>query len=162
MAKTIRSKPLSILTISLSIFLLLTLHFPSVSSLEDEENDDEEYVLDSPFVGNQLSTRSRFLIASSIKVLKKGASCNAKTKPNVCNGVSANKGTGLLYCCKKHCRNVLGDRNNCGVCGRKCQQWQRCCGGVCTNVMTNKNNCGKCNKKCSRGITCDYGVCGYA
>ncbi|KZV27212.1 thioredoxin [Dorcoceras hygrometricum] len=145
------------------IFLLLTLHFQAVVSLEDEENDVEEYVLDSPLEGNQSGTRSRFLAATSKKVLKKGANCDARTyNHNVCDGVSANKGTGLLYCCKKHCRNVLGDRNNCGTCGRKCQQWERCCGGVCTNVMTSTNNCGKCNRKCSSGITCDYGFCGVA
>lgn len=161
MAKTIRSKHLVILSL---FILILNLHFQSILSVEDEENyDDEEHVLDSPLAGNQLlSTRSRFLVTASMKILKKGASCDAKTNPNVCNGESANKGSGLLYCCKKHCRDVLSDWNNCGVCGRKCQQWERCCGGVCTNVMTNTNNCGKCNRKCWGGIACDYGVCGYA
>ncbi|XP_073148068.1 protein GRIM REAPER [Henckelia pumila] len=161
MAKTTRSKPLVVI-LSLFIFLILNLHFQNASSLEDEENDDvEEYVLDSPLGGNRLSTRSRFLVATSNKVLKKGASCDAKNNPNVCNGVSANKGTGLLYCCKKHCRDVLSDWNNCGACGRRCQQWERCCGGVCTNVRTSTDNCGKCNRKCG-GVTCDFGVCGYA
>lgn len=162
MAKTLLPKLLTI--IPLLIFLLLALHVNHTTSTEDEENDDDEYVLDnSSFTSpNGMTTRSRFLTTSIKKTLKKGTQCDAKPKRNVCNGVWADKGTSLLHCCKKHCRNVLGDRNNCGKCGRKCKMGERCCGGVCTNVLKNKNNCGKCKKKCARGVKCEYGYCGYA
>ncbi|KAL7087644.1 hypothetical protein ACP275_13G080400 [Erythranthe tilingii] len=155
--------------LSLVVFLLLALHFRGAvsSSFEDDgDEDDEEYVLDSVFTNttSTLSRRSRFLASAVIKTIKKGASCgaNTKKKAQACNGVSANKGTSLLYCCKKHCRNVLGDQNNCGVCGRKCGLGQQCCGGVCTNVLKNTANCGKCGKKCKHGVKCEYGYCGYA
>ncbi|KAJ7981751.1 Stigma-specific Stig1 family protein [Quillaja saponaria] len=103
------------------------------------------------------SSRSRFLTS----IIKKGTQCDQKAR-NICNGVSANKGTSLLFCCKTHCRNVLGDRNNCGRCGQKCGHGERCCGGVCTKILHNVNHCGKCNKKCSAGVGCENGFCGYA
>ncbi|KAL6529721.1 hypothetical protein OROGR_015344 [Orobanche gracilis] len=148
------------LFLSLLIVTILALHSQLAASYEDEENEDGEYTLDSVFSNDNLR-RSRFL-ASTIKKIKKGAKCDAKTKPDVCNGVSANNGTSLLNCCKKHCRNVLGDRNNCGRCGQKCRLNERCCGGVCTDVLRNQTNCGKCKKKCAKGVGCEIGFCGYA
>ncbi|KAK6134599.1 hypothetical protein DH2020_031658 [Rehmannia glutinosa] len=150
MAKTLTMLKLTTLLSLLIFLLLLSLHFETATSFEDEENEDDEYVLDSIFTNNAVR-KSRFL-ASTIKKIKKGTSCDAKTNPYVCNGVKANNGTSLLYCCKKHCRNVLGDRNNCGRCGRKCRLGERCCGGVCTDVTRNRANCGKCNRKCARGV----------
>ncbi|KAL0443534.1 UNVERIFIED_CONTAM: protein GRIM REAPER [Sesamum latifolium] len=159
MAKTLTMLRLTT-TLSVVVLLLLTLHSQRAASYEESEDEDEEYVLDSLFA-NSTVRRSRFL-ASSVKKIKKGTSCDPKTNPYVCNGVSANKGSSLLYCCKKHCRDVLGDRNNCGVCGRKCGLGERCCGGVCTNVLWTTANCGKCNKRCPDGVRCEYGYCGYA
>uniref|UniRef100_A0A7N0VB65 Uncharacterized protein n=1 Tax=Kalanchoe fedtschenkoi TaxID=63787 RepID=A0A7N0VB65_KALFE len=83
-------------------------------------------------------------------------------KNNICNGVYANKGTSFLNCCKKHCRNIYGDRNNCGRCGHKCGFGQRCCNSKCTNIVSNNKHCGKCGRKCAKGVPCQYGVCGYA
>ncbi|KAL3821202.1 hypothetical protein ACJIZ3_007107 [Penstemon smallii] len=161
MAKTQLPK-LIITILSLLIFLLLSLHFQSAQSFHDDDNgDDQEYVLDDPITYVKSTSRSRFL-TTSVKKTIKNTSCDAKTKPYVCNGVSADKGKSLLYCCKKHCRDVLGDKNNCGRCGHKCRLGERCCGGVCTNVLVNKSNCGKCGKKCARGVKCEYGYCGYA
>ncbi|XP_057766484.1 protein GRIM REAPER [Salvia miltiorrhiza] len=154
------AKTLMLINLVTILFLLI---FPLLAvSLEDEEIEGEYYVLDSVPANHSARRSSRYLITSVIKKIKKGTSCDAKTNPNVCNGVSANNGTSLLYCCKKHCRNVLGDRNNCGACGYKCRFGERCCGGVCTNVLANRTNCGKCSKKCPRGVKCDYGYCGYA
>ncbi|XP_059440945.1 protein GRIM REAPER-like [Corylus avellana] len=134
--------------------LLLSFHSHLSFSSNDIE-DNEEYVVDSPLAN--LRSRSRFLAT----VIKEGAQCNSITR-NVCNGMSANKGASLLHCCKKHCRNVLGDKNNCGRCGNKCKQGQRCCNGACINTAFNVNHCGKCNKKCAHGLRCEYGYCGYA
>ncbi|KAL6570615.1 hypothetical protein OROGR_000165 [Orobanche gracilis] len=148
------------LFLSLLIVTLLALHSQLAVSFGDEENEYGEYTLDSVF-SNDKVRRSRFL-ASTVKKIKKSATCDAKTNPGVCNGVSANEGTSLLNCCKKHCRDVLGDRNNCGRCGQKCRLNERCCGGVCTDVLRNRTNCGKCKKKCAKGVGCEIGFCGYA
>ncbi|CAN4104191.1 unnamed protein product [Withania somnifera] len=119
----------------------------------EDNNDNEYYTLDMPF--------SNLNNGKKLTKIKKGASCDAN-RNNICNGVSANNGTSMLYCCKKHCRNVLGDMNNCGQCQKKCKFGQRCCGGVCTNVVYNPLHCGKCNKACLPGVPCEYGYCGYA
>ena len=135
---------LKLITIlSLVIPLLLSLQYQTAFSNDIE--DDEEYVVDSPL--SNLRSRSRFLAS----VIKKGTHCNPITN-NVCNGVSANKRKSLLYCCKKHCRNVLSDKNNCGVRGKKCQEGQHYCNGRCTNTFYNVHHCGKCNKKCKNGV----------
>lgn len=147
--------------LSLLLLLLLSTHFQMVSSIEDEEDEGDFYLLDSTPANDNAGRVSRFLTSTAKKV-KKGTKCDAKTNPFVCNGVWADKGTSLLSCCKKHCRNILGDRNNCGRCGNKCKYGERCCGGKCTNVLYNAANCGKCGKKCRKGVKCDYGYCGYA
>nr|GMD90183.1 protein GRIM REAPER [Ipomoea batatas] len=147
---------LPILSLTLS-FLLISAHSAAAAAsfLDADDDEAEEYIIDAPFSGAP-RLRSRFLAS-----IRKGKSCNAVSN-NVCNGVSANNGTSLLYCCKKHCRNVLGDMNNCGGCGRKCGFGQRCCGGVCTDVVYNALHCGKCTTACLPGVKCNYGSCGYA
>ncbi|KAL1299526.1 hypothetical protein HN51_044077 [Arachis hypogaea] len=150
-------------TIILSLLIIPLTLFPklvsSTNDIENDDEDDEEYVVDTPLLLTSHKATSRFL--SSI-IIKKGAHCDVVTN-NICNGIPANKGKGLLFCCKKHCRNVLSDRNNCGVCGHKCKVLgERCCNGVCTNVWYNDNHCGKCNNKCSNGDKCGNGFCGYA
>lgn len=145
----------SLLTI-LSIFIPLALILHShVVALDGEE--DEVYVMDDHFLGLNVRSGSRFLANK----IKKGAHCDASAN-NICSGISVNNGTGLLQCCKKHCRNVLGDRNNCGTCSHKCGFGQLCCSGKCTDIAYNVDHCGKCDKKCSKGVKCEYGVCGYA
>ncbi|KAK2369438.1 Stigma-specific Stig1 family protein [Trifolium repens] len=150
------------LTIILSILISLALFVSSndddINHHDMEEEDEEEqdfYVVDTP-LQNQRS-RSRFLAS----IIKKGTHCDRETN-NICNGVRANKGKDLLFCCKKHCRNILSDKNNCNVCGHKCKQGEKCCNGICTNVMSNVNHCGKCKKECSNGDPCGNGFCGYA
>ncbi|BFG29214.1 hypothetical protein CerSpe_154880 [Prunus speciosa] len=139
--------------LSLIIPLLIAMQFQMVFSSEIEDN--EEYVLNSPLLN--FRSRSRFLGS----VIKQGAKCNP-IKKNICNGISANKGTSLLFCCKIKCVNVLGDRNHCGQCGRKCNLGELCCHGTCTNILNNVNNCGKCDKKCLHGVKCQHATCGYA
>lgn len=151
---------INLLHISTILFILISLFTPSYSqtstnNFENEDENEDEYVLDTPFANTRL--RSRFLAS----IIKKGTTCSQQNK-KVCDGVSANKGKSLLYCCKKHCRDILGDKNNCGACGHKCRLGERCCGGKCTNVAHNDKNCGKCNKACAPGIQCHYGFCGYA
>ncbi|KAK1395019.1 protein GRIM REAPER [Heracleum sosnowskyi] len=141
----------------LSLFTILFITSSSQHSLNDEDGEEIEYVVDTPFANTRL--RSRFLADKS--VIKKGTTCSQSNK-DVCNGISANNGTSLLFCCKTHCRNVLGDKNNCGECGHKCALGQRCCGAICTDVIDNDTNCGKCNKRCLPGVKCEKRICGYA
>ncbi|KAJ4976348.1 hypothetical protein NE237_001454 [Protea cynaroides] len=133
-----------VLVLILQSHIALSLDFPT----DTDEDDSKEYVVD---------TGSRYLLAR----IRKGAHCNLFNH-NICDGIPVNNGTGLLHCCKKHCRNILSDKNNCGRCGRKCGFGQRCCHGFCTNVAFNGNHCGKCNRKCLPGIKCEFGSCGYA
>ncbi|WVY94826.1 hypothetical protein V8G54_033914 [Vigna mungo] len=78
--------------------------------------------------------------------------------PRVCR----TKGSEGPDCCKKKCVNVSTDRNNCGMCGKKCKYSQVCCKGKCVNPMVDKHHCGKCGNKCSKGDSCVFGLCSYA
>ncbi|XP_027172273.1 protein GRIM REAPER [Coffea eugenioides] len=147
-------KLLTVLSLSLALLHSQTSVSSSSATILEDDDDQEEYILDAPFAHSHL--RSRFLAS-----VKKGSSCNSQKK-NKCNGVWANGGTSLLYCCKNHCRNVLGDANNCGRCGSKCKLNEKCCGGRCINVMYDRYNCGKCGGRCKKGLKCGHGYCGYA
>ncbi|CAL9218769.1 unnamed protein product [Arabidopsis halleri] len=158
-------KTTSLLSLILYILIITTSNPNSVLADEvvDQEDDPEYYILDeTPSILSNVTISSKTrLLVSHYKKIKKGMRCHVASY-NICNGVKANKGTSLLHCCKKHCRNVLGDKNNCGRCGHKCGFGQRCCGGVCTYVNFNPNHCGKCTRKCASGVKCEYGYCGYA
>ncbi|XP_010260215.1 PREDICTED: protein GRIM REAPER-like [Nelumbo nucifera] len=151
MATTFLKLP-TILSVTVILALVLILHTHIVFSQDIE--DGEDYVVDNPFT-NALAGK-RFLAR-----IRKGAHCDV-SRNSICNGVSVNNGTGLLQCCKTHCRNVLGDRNNCGRCGHKCGFAELCCHGSCTNAAYNASNCGKCGNKCLPGVKCEFGACGYA
>lgn len=144
---------ISLAGIALPCLLVILLLFSSPQAAFSEAyTDDEVYFLDSA-----MQTGSKFLGT----VIKKGAHCDP-TGNNICNAVAADRGTAQLHCCNMHCRNVLGDRNNCGQCGQRCGFGQLCCDGACTAVTNNVNHCGKCNRRCRAGLKCDYGFCGYA
>ncbi|XP_010462174.1 PREDICTED: protein GRIM REAPER-like [Camelina sativa] len=154
--------------LSLILYFLITATLSPTLVLADEDvvdqdEDPEYYILDeAPSILSNMTISSKTrLLVSQYKKIKKGMRCHVVSY-NICNGVKANNGTSLLNCCKKHCRNILGDMNNCGRCGHKCGFGQRCCGGVCTYVNFNPNHCGKCTRKCASGVKCEYGYCGYA
>ncbi|OMO55641.1 Stigma-specific protein Stig1 [Corchorus capsularis] len=151
--------------LSITITLLLSLHPQATFSFDFNDDEEEYYVLDQPLLVPNLRSKSRFLSHTSRKKdrIRKGARCTSDPYyDNICNGVSVNNGTGILNCCKMHCRNILRDENNCGACGDRCNFGQRCCGGVCIDVMNNPNHCGKCDKQCQSGVPCEMGYCGYA
>lgn len=128
---------------------------------DDEDEDDSLYILDVPFNETTTSSRLRSSRFLANVIIKKGTRCATYSKTNVCNGVKANKGTGLLYCCKNHCRNVLGDWNHCGGCGHRCMMNEKCCNGRCVDVLFNRYHCGRCNRICLSFETCENGLCGY-
>ncbi|GMJ13884.1 GRIM REAPER [Hibiscus trionum] len=150
--------------LSLTISILLSFHPQATFSFEIEDlEEEEEYVPDHPLIIPNLRSRSRFLTTSAKKdTIRKGAHCESNSYHNICNGISVNNGTGILHCCKTHCRNVRSDWNNCGECGKRCLLGQRCCGGVCTDVARSVHHCGKCGNQCSSGVKCELGYCGYA
>ncbi|KAK7303334.1 hypothetical protein RJT34_14237 [Clitoria ternatea] len=78
--------------------------------------------------------------------------------PRVCHV----KGSGGPDCCRKKCVNVSTDRNNCGMCGKRCKYSQACCRGKCVNPMFDKHHCGRCGNKCNKANSCVYGLCSYA
>lgn len=150
---------LNLTAIILMLMSVLVISYSQSASIRsyDEESEEEEYIVDAP-LGNR-GLRSRFL-ASNV-VINKGTRCWGK-KREVCDGVWANKGKSLVYCCKTHCRNVLGDKNNCGGCGVKCGLGHSCCAGRCINVGSDANNCGNCNLVCAKATGCRFGFCAYA
>ncbi|XP_038990540.1 protein GRIM REAPER-like [Hibiscus syriacus] len=165
MASNNNLKLISILPLAISI--LLSFHpqatFPFEIADFNEEEEYEEYVLGHPLIVPNLRSRSRFLMTSPKKdKIRKSAHCEPDSYQNICNGISVNNGTNILYCCKTHCRNVLRDQNNCGECRNRCKFGQCCCGGVCTDVVHNFDHCGKCDNRCSPGVKCEFGYCGYA
>lgn len=94
---------------------------------------------------------------SSIRVLaqKPRATMTCDRYPRVCSGVGPD-------CCNKQCVNVMRDRVNCGMCGKKCKYQEICCKGLCVNTAFDGKNCGNCNNRCKKGSSCLYGMCNYA
>lgn len=94
----------------------------------------------------------------SIRVLaqKPRARMTCDRYPRVCSGVVP------ADCCNKQCVNVMSDRVNCGMCGKKCKYQESCCKGLCVNTAFDGKNCGKCNNRCKKGSSCLYGMCSYA
>ncbi|MED6208369.1 hypothetical protein PIB30_044403 [Stylosanthes scabra] len=87
-----------------------------------------------------------------------GGAMTCDKYPRVCH-VAGSQGPD---CCHKKCVNVSTDRNNCGMCGKKCKYSQVCCKGKCVNPMADKHHCGVCGNKCGKGDSCVYGICSYA
>ncbi|KAJ0830136.1 putative stigma-specific protein Stig1 [Helianthus annuus] len=84
--------------------------------------------------------------------------CSYADNPRLCRA----KGSPGPDCCKKKCVNVKTDKQNCGLCGKKCKHQEICCNGKCVNLMTDKRNCGGCNNRCKRANSCMSGMCSYA
>ncbi|CAI0409225.1 unnamed protein product [Linum tenue] len=146
-----------IITLAAAILISLSSHpHTATATAADVDDDVEYYVLDNPTT-TRFRSRSLFLNER----IRKGMRCSPGGG-NICDGVPANNGTSLLYCCKNNCRNVRQDENNCGACGNKCGFGRSCCNGACISLAYDADNCGECNQRCSPGQKCEYGSCGYA
>lgn len=144
----------------LSLAIPLPSHFQMAFSFAIEDDDHEEYVIDTPLNPYFRPRNGRFL---SDIVVRKCEHCDPKSRyNNACSGVSGNGGKSLVRCCKKQCLDILRDINNCGECGQKCKHGELCFRGVCTSVVSNTYHCGKCCNKCKAGIKCELGSCSYA
>nr|GEW87703.1 hypothetical protein [Tanacetum cinerariifolium] len=111
------------------------------------EEDDEDLM---PTYGS-LRGASRFLVPHPSGLLK----CNKN--PRLCRA----RGSRGPNCCNKKCVNVKTDKQNFGLCGKKCKHQEICCKGKCVNVMKDKRHCGWCDNRCKKGNTCVYGMCSY-
>ena len=71
--------------------------------------------------------------------------------------------------CNSKCIQIDSDNNNCGDCGKKCDEGLSCvnsqcignttCSGVATNTDSSLDHCGKCDNRCPNGKTCIDGQC---
>ncbi|KAK2999191.1 hypothetical protein RJ639_023030 [Escallonia herrerae] len=141
----------------LAMLVALALTASAAPSTEDEmvvAGDDETFDVPHREDEKQTSLRgsSRFLAQ------KPRATMTCDKYPTVCR----TKGSPGPDCCKKKCVNVMTDKLNCGVCGKKCKFPEICCKGQCVNPRSNKRHCGGCNNKCKKGSSCKYGMCSYA
>ncbi|XP_010252477.1 PREDICTED: stigma-specific STIG1-like protein 1 [Nelumbo nucifera] len=127
---------------------------------EDDTVDDTTYSDDEPEIPLTESEQPSSLRGTSrfLAQVKGQAVMTCDKFPRVCRG----KGSPGPDCCKKKCVNVLTDRLNCGMCGRKCKYSQICCRGECVNPLVDKKHCGQCTNKCKKGSKCVYGMCSYA
>lgn len=132
----------------IAIFFALIITMSLVTGLSAtlaEEDEDALYE-------TSLRGASVFLARTSRPVL----TCNKY--PRVCRAARSPGPD----CCKKKCVNVLTDRLNCGICGKRCKYSEICCKGECVNPSSNKKHCGGCNNRCKKGSYCAYGMCSYA
>ncbi|KAL9998754.1 putative stigma-specific protein Stig1 [Helianthus debilis subsp. tardiflorus] len=138
-----------LITFTLLMCLAITLSSTPTqkSPLDIEDEKDENIVSNTP------SARFGRFLAQQPKGLMK---CNKN--PRLCRA----KGSPGPDCCNKKCVNVKTDKQNCGLCGRKCKHMEICCKGSCVNPMVNKRHCGGCNYVCKRGNSCVRGMCSYA
>ena len=148
---------------ALLVLILMALVHSSIASsplLEEEEDDLDVSGDDQEDFGNDFVLRSsddspgRFMLGrkNSLVLL----TCNKF--PRIC----LLKGGPRRHCCQKKCVNLLGDRLNCGKCGRKCKYGYICCRGKCVNPSVSKKHCGGCNQGCDSGGFCAFGLCNYA
>ncbi|XP_010252476.1 PREDICTED: stigma-specific STIG1-like protein 1 [Nelumbo nucifera] len=128
----------------------------SVESVVEEDDTVDTSTLSLPETEQPSSLRGTSRFLAQAKARRTVMTCNKF--PRVCRA----KGSPGPDCCKKKCVNVLTDRLNCGMCGRKCKYSQICCKGECVNPLMDKKHCGQCNNKCKKGSKCVYGMCSYA
>ncbi|KAA8520126.1 hypothetical protein F0562_014382 [Nyssa sinensis] len=99
----------------------------SATSHEEElllaDEDEEVGTESSDFPSTSLRGTSRFLAE------KPRATMTCDKYPRVCSA----KGSPGPDCCKKNCVNVMTDKLNCGMCGKKCKYSEICCKGFPTS-----------------------------
>ncbi|KAL3377565.1 hypothetical protein AABB24_003797, partial [Solanum stoloniferum] len=153
--------------ILLAIIMAILSIASSVDELEEEilvKDDNEVESFEVPLNETDESSSSiirgasRFLLShkshyQKSKTIHKRVTCNKN--PRICRS----KGSPGPFCCKKKCVNVLADRQNCGLCGKKCRYNETCCRGKCVNTLFHKRHCGGCGNKCQQGSSCVYGMC---
>lgn len=144
----------SLSMILLVLAMLMALATTHLATPYDDNNEDaaEDALPESEQTPISLRGTSRFLAQKQRAIM----TCNKY--PRVCRAA----GSPGPDCCGKKCVNVMTDKLNCGMCGKKCKYPEICCKGQCVNRLSNKKHCGSCNNKCKKGSSCVYGMCSYA
>jgi Stigma-specific protein, Stig1 len=104
-------------------------------------------------------TRSNFLRAAVMGSAGRRPWCGAD--PKMCMDRDKNPWGGNTCCLGRHCMDTARDKDNCGVCGRRCPYGLLCCGGFCIDIHADPEHCGACYNRCGAGIRCDFGMCDY-
>ncbi|KAJ9672177.1 hypothetical protein PVL29_025707 [Vitis rotundifolia] len=147
---------------ALLVLILMALVHSSIASsplLEEEEDDldvsgdDQEDFGDDFVLRSSDDSHGRFMLGRKNSLV---LTCNKFPRICLLNGGPRR------HCCQKKCVNLLGDRLNCGKCGRKCKYGYICCRGKCVNPSVSKKHCGGCNQGCNSGGFCAFGLCNYA
>jgi len=138
-----------------------------IADSEKKESPFLTYVKNHNYTQNHATPSSESEVLASLrgskglrghKNVRGGGAMTCDKYPRVCRA----KGSEGPDCCKRKCVNVSNDRNNCGMCGKRCKYSQVCCKGKCVNPMFDKHHCGKCGNKCNKGDACVFGLCSYA
>ncbi|XP_019168734.1 PREDICTED: stigma-specific STIG1-like protein 1 [Ipomoea nil] len=165
---------MKILKALLFLAIVMSVAAISVSSAQPPSTKTKDYKEQAAAAGKPFSFDGGLKVAETPTSLRgighflaqKGKEKKAeKTRNQTCNKnprICRAKGSPGPDCCKKKCVNVMNDRQNCGLCGKKCRYNETCCRGKCVSTLFDKNNCGGCRKKCKKGTTCVYGMCSYA
>lgn len=81
--------------------------------------------------------------------------------PDFCSNPEKNPWGGSVCCFGKFCKDVMADRNHCGVCGHVCGYEFICCDGKCVDVRNDPRHCGGCFEECPSPGRCSYAMCDY-
>nr|GMD06951.1 stigma-specific STIG1-like protein 1 [Ipomoea batatas] len=144
--------------------ILMSIAITTLSSTQHKDEEEEEAAGDGGLLNAAeppqfLRGTGRILAQKGKeKKVEKARNLTCNKNPRICRA----KGSPGPDCCKKKCVDVMNDRQNCGLCGKKCRYNETCCRGKCVSTLFDKNNCGGCRKKCKKGTTCVYGMCSYA
>ncbi|CAK9137249.1 unnamed protein product [Ilex paraguariensis] len=149
-------KVIFILAMVMALAIILSAAPTEEESLINNDKDTTTENFDVPLPETEKPTSLRGTSRFLAQIPRVMMTCNKY--PSVCHA----KGSPGPDCCKKKCVNVLTDRLNCGVCGKKCKYSEICCKGQCVNRLSDKKHCGSCNNKCKKGSSCVYGMCSYA
>lgn len=81
--------------------------------------------------------------------------------PGFCSNPEKNPWGGSVCCFGKFCKDVMADRNHCGVCGHVCGYEFVCCDGKCVDIRNDPQHCGGCFEECLSPGRCSYAMCNY-
>ncbi|OVA03411.1 Stigma-specific protein Stig1 [Macleaya cordata] len=146
---------LYLIVVVLAMASVLSIH---AKSHVDKEDEDQIHVLHDQSQENFSLRRLSHYFHAHRKPVSHHNNKNCNKFPMICQA----KGSPGPHCCKKKCVNVLKDRQNCGLCGKKCKYTEICCRGKCVNPSFDKRHCGGCSNRCNGDGFCAFGLCNYA
>ncbi|KHN40868.1 Putative pectate lyase 2 [Glycine soja] len=133
-------------SLQIVLFLVTMLMALVIADSEKKESPFLTYVKNHNYTQNHATPSSESEVLASLrgskglrghKNVRGGGAMTCDKYPRVCRA----KGSEGPDCCKRKCVNVSNDRNNCGMCGKRCKYSQVCCKAypspiVCTTFST--------------------------